>query len=233
MEWVGFVIPLLVGSLPAPGGYSAAVVTLPAVLERWSVAGPLWAVEQDEFLVTVARLPTPDQVGAVVWALVGRSITADDLSLTVADTAEAIEAYLSCDDEDYAPGGLRVAAGDVVIDPGCCVGLDQWRDWLDVVDGKVIDLGHDPDVLLEHRGPVIRLWQDKHQLLPGELPGPSDPYIDIRRDDLPLLLQGVRQDLVGFLAALHRWAHHIVPDSADLLTVAVDRRLRISAPLDV
>ncbi len=155
------------------------------VLERWSGDCPFWAVEQREFLLTVPRLPTPERVGAIVWALIGRNVTDDDLSITVADAAEAIEAYLTSDDEPYAPGGLRVTADDVVIDSGCCVGLDEWRDWLNVVGGQVIDLGHDPDVLLEHHGPVLRLWQDKDQILPQELPGPSERYIEIPRDVLP------------------------------------------------
>ncbi|WP_281419911.1 hypothetical protein [Paractinoplanes toevensis] len=40
--------------------------------------------------------------------------------------------------------------GDVVTHPACCVGLDAWRDWLRVFGGEVIDLGHDPDALVEH-----------------------------------------------------------------------------------
>lgn len=167
-----------------------------------------------------------------MWALIGRNVTVDDMSIIVADPAEAIEAYLTSDDDTYAPGGLRVTDDDGVIDPGCCVGLDEWRDWLGVVGGQVIYLGHDPDVLLEPRGPVLRLWQDKDQLLPGKLPGPSERYIDIPRDALLHLLQGVHQDLAGFLVALREWAQNIVPGLADQLVLAVDRRLQISAPLD-
>ena len=137
-----------------------------------------------------------------MWALIARSVTADDLSITATTAAEAIETYLTCDDEDFAPGGLRVAAGDVFVDPGCCVGLDEWRDWMQVLGGQVIDLGHDPNVLLEHRGPVLRLWRDKDQLLPAELPSPSDQYIDVPCPALPELLRDVHRDLVGFLAAV-------------------------------
>ncbi|HEX5597152.1 MAG TPA: hypothetical protein VFX61_14230 [Micromonosporaceae bacterium] len=203
------------------------------VLERWSVDCPFWIAEQDEFFLPVSRRPTPGRLGATVWALIARSITGEDLSVTATSAAEAIEAYLTCDDEDFAPGGLRITAGDVVIDPGCCVGLDEWRDWLQVLGGQVIDLGHDPNVLVEHRGPVLRLWQDKDQLLPAELPGPGDQHIDIPRKALPGLLREVHRDLVGFLAALHPWARTIVADLADPLTAAVDRRLRISEPLDI
>lgn len=201
------------------------------MLERWSVAQPLWTAEQEQHLIPVMRSPSPEQVGAVMWSLVGRGVTADDLSLVTTDPAEAIEAYLVCDDETYAPGGLRVTSGDVVIDPGRCIGLEEWRDWQRVIDGHVVDLGHDPHVLAEQRGLTIRLWQDKNRLLPGELPGPSDLYVDIPRDALPRLLHAVHQDLIGFLTALDRWARDIVPELADPLTTAVDRRLQISAPL--
>ncbi|MEV0971252.1 hypothetical protein [Microtetraspora glauca] len=208
------------------------MIMMTPVLERWSGDCPFWAVEQGGFLLTVPRLPTPERVGAIVWALIGRNVTDNDLSITVADAAEAIEVYLTSDDEAFAPGGLRVTAGDVVIDPGCCVGLDEWRDWLDVQRGQMIYLGHSPDVLLEQRGPVLRLWQDEDQLRPGELPGLSEQHIDIPCDALPDLLQGVQQDLAGFLLALREWAQGIVPGLADQLVLAVDRRLQISAPLD-
>src|SRR5690242_9520648 len=95
------------------------------VLERWCVVDcPFWAVEQNEFFLPVPQRPTPGQLGAVMWALIGRIVTGDDLSIIPATTAEAIEMYLACDDGDFAPGGLRVTANDVAVDPGCCVGLD-------------------------------------------------------------------------------------------------------------
>ena len=88
-------------------------------------------------------------------------------------------------------------------------------------------------MLLEHRGPVLRLWKDKDHLLPAELPGAGDQYIDIPRDTLLPLLCAVQEDLLGFLAALHAWTQNIAADLAGPLTVAVDRRLHISAPLDI
>ena len=206
------------------------MITLTPVLERWSDC-PFWPVDQPDFFVSVPRRPTSLQVATVVWTLIGRGLTADDLSVSATEPAAAIEEYLTSEDGDFAPGGLRVAAGDVVIDPGCCVGLDEWRDWLRVPGGAVIDLGHDPDVLVEHRGPVVRVWKDKSRLLPGEEPGPGDEHIDVPREALPGLLGAVRDDLAGFLAALRPWAQGVVGELADPLVTAVDRRLRISAPL--
>ncbi|GII02764.1 hypothetical protein [Planobispora takensis] len=150
----------------------------------------------------------------------------------VASTSVVFEAYLSSDDEDYAPGGLRVMAGDVVINSGCCVGLDEWRDWLDVRSGQTIYLGHSPDMLSKHREAVVRIWQDEDQSLSGELTGSPGRHIDIPRDALPDLLRGVHQDLAGFLIAPRQWARDLVPELADQFVAAVDQRLKISDPLD-
>ena len=81
-------------------------------------------------------------------------------------------------------------------------------------------------MLLEHRGPVLRLWKDTKRL------GSEDRYLDLRRDALLPLLHAVHQDLVGFLVALHAWTRDIAAELADPLTDAVDRRLQLSSPLD-
>ncbi|WP_436532791.1 hypothetical protein [Actinoplanes sp. HUAS TT8] len=209
------------------------MITLRPVLERWSADCPFWSAELTDFYITVPRVPTSQQVGAVVWALIGRSVTADDLSITEPDAAEAIQKYLASDDEDFAPGGLQVGSEVVVIDPGCCVGLDEWRDWLRVIDGEVIDLGHDPDPLIEHRGAAVRVWKNSGQLHSGSVRDPGEPHIDISRFALPKLLNEVQQDLAGFLNALHAWVLGIHADLADPLAAAVDRRLQINAPLGI
>ncbi|ASW55734.1 hypothetical protein [Plantactinospora sp. KBS50] len=202
------------------------------VLECGPSDCPFWTVDRPGSFIPIPRLPTPQQVGTVVWTLIARSVTADDLSITATDASEAIERYLTSDEADYAPGGLRISDGDVVLDPGCCVGLDEWRDWLRVLDGEVIYLGHDPDVLVEHRGRVLRVWKDKDQLLPGQPPSPGEQHIDIPCDGLPTLLDAVQRDLVGFLTALHSWVRDFAVELADPFAAAVDRRLLISAPLD-
>ncbi|MEU4160397.1 hypothetical protein [Actinoplanes sp. NPDC026670] len=209
------------------------MITLTPVLERWSADCPFWPAEQTDFYFAVPRMPTLQQVGAVVWTLIGRSVTADDLSITATDAVEAIEKYLACDDGDFAPGGLQMVDDNVVVDPGCCVGLDEWRDWLRVIGGEVIDLGHDPDPLIEHRGPVVRVWKDGGQLPAGSVLGPDEPHIDIPRHILPNLLNAVQQDLAGFLTALRPWVQGIRSDLADPLAAAMDRRLQISEPLGI
>jgi hypothetical protein len=209
------------------------MITLTPVLERWSADCPFWPAEEPDFYSAVPRWPTSQQVGTVMWTLIGRSVTADDLSIIATDAADAIEKYLTGDDGDFAPGGLQVGNGDVVIDPGCCIGLDEWRDWLRVIGGEVIDLGHDPDPLIEHQGSVVRVWKSGGQLPSGPVLDPREPHIDISRYALPKLLGAVQQDLAGFLNALHPWVRGIRSDLADPLAAAVDRRLQVTAPLGI
>ena len=207
------------------------MITLTPVLERWYADCPFWPAESADFHFAVPRRPASHQVGAVVWALIGRSVTADDLAITATDAAEAVDRYLAHDDEDFAPGGLRVGDDDDVIDPGCCIGLDEWRDWLHVIDGEAIYLGHDPDILVEHRGPMVRVGTSGGHLAAGSTPDPARRHVDLPRHALPQLLGAVQQDLAGFLTALHPWARSVRADLADPLVAAVDRRLQISAPL--
>ncbi|GAA2983877.1 MULTISPECIES: hypothetical protein [Streptomyces] len=65
----------------------------------------------------------------------------DDRSLT--DDGEAIRGLLETD-EVIAPGGLcvRDIRNNVTVRPGCCCGLEDWREWLDVADGETLWLGH-------------------------------------------------------------------------------------------
>lgn len=178
------------------------------------------------------------RVAAVAWSLVAQGTNPDREAATGA--VEAVEAFLALDDGSwYASGGLRVASDGVVVDPGCCAELGEWRAWLDVLRGEAIWLGHQPDVVVEHRGPVVRLWQDLDVVAPGSGgpdsagPGSAGPHVDFPRDALPVLLRGVRRDLLGFLDALGVWARDVVPTLADRLVATVDRRLVVSPPLDL
>ncbi|MFD7654514.1 hypothetical protein ACFV4N_11105 [Actinosynnema sp. NPDC059797] len=202
------------------------MVRLIPVLERSFADCPFWPAEGDGFHLVVPRRPSSGQVGALVWALVTWAATDDDGEVVAGDAAEAVARCLAVEGEDdFAAGGLRVVAGDLVLDPGCCVGLDEWRGWLEVAAGGQADLGHDPAVWVEHRGQVVHLsWCHDDDR-------PTGVGLDVPRADLRALLGEVRADLLGFLAALDPWARRAVPGLADRLVAHVDRRLAIGAPL--
>lgn len=200
------------------------MVAMTPVLERSFDDCPSWTVEPGGFHLAVPRSPAPNRVAALAWALVAHGC--DDVD----PGTDPVAAFLASErDNPGAPGGLRVSAGDLVINPGCCSGLEEWREWLDVLDGEEIWLGHSPDVVMEQRGAVVRIRADD-DLVERRRTG---PYVDLPRDALPDLLQGVRRDLLGFLDALGSWARATVPAHADRLVDAVDRRLAISPPLDL
>jgi hypothetical protein len=146
----------------------------------------------------------------------------------VVDLHHLLDQHLLDAEALIAPGGLRfrdVNAG-AEVRPGCCFGLENWRDWQDVVRGESIWLGHDPDAHLEHADGTIQLWQDHHE-------EPVLPTLEIELDDLPGLLTPAQRQLQGFLGRVRDWATGTTPHAADRLVEVLDHNLRISDPLNL
>jgi hypothetical protein len=118
-------------------------------------------------------------------------------------------------------GGLLVrdTVSGVVIEPGCCQGLEDWRDWYGVLDGVHPWLGHSPDPKVEI-GEVVRVWPDCRHA--------DGPACSIPLAELPVHLAVVQQDLAGFLGLVRECAPYGM--GADLAD-AFDEHFRISAPL--
>ncbi|SFR29803.1 hypothetical protein SAMN04488564_121127 [Lentzea waywayandensis] len=119
-------------------------------------------------------------------------------------------------------GGVRLqdTGSGVVIEPGCCAGLEEWRQWLWLLDGERPWLGHSLDPGLEFRADVARLWPDAEDA--------DGPACEIRIAEVRAHLEGVRQDLLGFLELVRRWAPHGLGEQ---LAAAFDEHFHISAPL--
>jgi len=119
-------------------------------------------------------------------------------------------------------GGVRVSdtATGVRIGPGCCAGLESWRDWGDLLDGEVPWLGHSPNPGVEFTQDVVRLWRDEER---RDEPACEIPVVDLRRH-----LEDVRQDLIGFLGLVREWAPY---ELGEPLATAFDEHFHISAPL--
>ncbi|MFI6274991.1 hypothetical protein [Streptomyces sp. NPDC050988] len=124
-----------------------------------------------------------------------------------------------------APGGLRIrdTATGVTAVPGCCCGLENWREWLDLTNGDEPWLGHDPWPRIEHAGAIARLWPDGDR--PEGLP------IELPLAQLPEQLGLVRERLAGFLRAVEAWATSYAPSIADAVVAKLDEDLAVSAPL--
>ncbi|GAA1032058.1 hypothetical protein GCM10009557_29280 [Virgisporangium ochraceum] len=131
-----------------------------------------------------------------------------------------------------APGGLLLADTDTIeIVPGCCCGLEDWRDWaraLHVPESPW--LGHDPTPGMSF-GDRITVWQDTGS--PGnDAPVAGGPHIAVSRAELTGMLAGVDRDLTAFAAVLAAWAARHTGDGA-ALAAGLEAAFAFTAPLEV
>ncbi|OEJ22794.1 hypothetical protein AR457_36655 [Streptomyces agglomeratus] len=122
----------------------------------------------------------------------------------------------------FAAGGLRVmdTRTGVTLLPGCCSGLEDWREWYTVFDGgKPADLGHDPDPLAELHGGTVRLVVDAEQS--------DSPAIELSAIELRHLLDGAERDLTDFHAVAADWLRRHLPDHAHPVSAALARLLAL------
>jgi hypothetical protein len=122
-------------------------------------------------------------------------------------------------------GGLQLSDTEsgVSVDPGCCAGLEDWRDWTEVLAGGGSPwLGHSPDPEIEVVGDLLRVWQDR---------GHDGVHLDLAKASLPALMKDVYADLVGFLAAVADWNERLGsgPRGGDLVQ-EIARLLAITEP---
>ncbi|MFJ7628478.1 hypothetical protein ACIQZN_18495 [Streptomyces sp. NPDC097595] len=129
--------------------------------------------------------------------------------------------------ELFAAGGFRVSdttTGTVFVDPGCCNGLETWRDWLDVLDGTGrAAFGHDPSSAAERVGAVVRLTFD------ADAPDGS-PVIELPVDQVRGLVAGAQRDVRDFLGLAGTWAGQHLPEHATAVTAALARALDLAPP---
>lgn len=124
--------------------------------------------------------------------------------------------------ELFAAGGFRVTdttTDTVYVDPGCCNGLETWRDWLDVLDvtGRA-SFGHDPSSAAERVGDTVRLTLDSHG-------ADGSPVIELPVDQVRRLVAGAQQDLQDFLGLAGTWAERHLPAHSAAVTAALARAL--------
>ncbi|MEU9862566.1 hypothetical protein AB0D99_17010 [Streptomyces sp. NPDC047971] len=122
----------------------------------------------------------------------------------------------------FASGGLQVTdtvTGATLV-PGCCNGLDERADWLDVLDGAGwACFGHDPSPVAERVGDTVRLTVDAE--------ADDSPRIEIPVAELRSLLAGAERDLIDFLDLAAGWAARHLPAHAADVTEALARALAL------
>ncbi|WNI26956.1 hypothetical protein [Streptomyces sp. ITFR-16] len=122
----------------------------------------------------------------------------------------------------FAAGGFRVTdttTGTVFVEPGCCNGLETWRDWLEVLDGSGCSyFGHDPSSVAERVGDMVRLTFDAYGT-------GGSPVIELSVDQVRRLVAGAQQDVQDFVGLAGMWAEQHLPVHAAAVTAALARAL--------
>ncbi|MGW1464532.1 hypothetical protein ACWCPT_09305 [Streptomyces sp. NPDC002308] len=125
----------------------------------------------------------------------------------------------------FAAGGFRVTdttTGAVFVEPGCCNGLETWRDWLEVLDGTgCSSFGHDPSSVAERVGDIVRLTLDAYGT-------DGSPVIELSVDRIRGLVAGAQKDVQDFLSLAGAWAEHHLPAHAAAVTAALARALDLA-----
>ncbi|GGP10805.1 hypothetical protein LDL08_28165 [Nonomuraea glycinis] len=197
------------------------MVIVDVVLETYDAvdftAWPIAEPSSDRLLALSGRMSSVD-VGTAMAVI----FSYNKIPVThAADLTEAhLDQHLAEAEALIAPGGLRFrdTTTDVSIAPGCCFGLENWRDWWDVTRGQEPWLGHDPTPHITHLGQVIRLQQDDG----------DSPSVEITRGELAGLLTTAQQHFSGFLDLARPWATRTTPGLADQLITALDQYFMIT-----
>ena len=123
------------------------------------------------------------------------------------------------------PGGLQSSCGDQEIDPGCCCGLESWREWKQVLEGRSPWLGHDPAPWVELSGSVVQVWSD------GGLGEARDAFsIPFERQRFEAELDRAGKELRTFLTLSAAWAQSAGFSDVDGVCRKLDRCFAISRP---
>ncbi|MET8646158.1 hypothetical protein ABZX69_26535 [Streptomyces sp. NPDC004074] len=208
------------------------MIVVQPVLETYVCEGfALWPVAESEpygFLPLSGALDAAE-VGTAVMRIADCNSIAPENDGRPARPTDPLEGFLHgllTMDALFAPGGLRIfdtATGTTLL-PGCCNGLEERRDWLEVVDGKGwASFGHDPSPLAERHGDIVRLTVDAEH--------DNSAVIEVPVTDLRHLLAGAERDLVGFLQRVAVWAAGRLPDHATPVTSAMSRALDLPTPV--
>ncbi|MFE5997419.1 hypothetical protein ACFQ6C_11110 [Streptomyces sp. NPDC056454] len=196
----------------------------------WPVVEPVRPAaggESPGYLALSGRL-TPAEVGTALMLIAGcngldpGADAGDDRPPRPADPLASFLHGLLTFDDLCAAGDLRVVDNStgVTLLPGCCSGLEDWRDVHKAIDGTgQVFLGHDPGPVVEVSGDSVRLVVDMERS--------DSPAIEVSAAELRRLLDGVGRDLADFLGLVTGWARVHLPDRAEPVTDALARLLAV------
>ncbi|MET7620464.1 hypothetical protein [Streptomyces sp. NPDC005408] len=207
------------------------MIVVQPVLEIYASDGfALWPVAEFETygFLPLSGVLSPAEVGTAVMRIADYNDIdpEDDSPPRPTDPLGAFLHGLLTMDDLLSPGGLRVTdtATGITFLPGCCNGLEEWRDWLEVVDGDGrASFGHDPSPLAERLGSTVQLTVDAEQ--------DDSPVIELPVAELRPLLAGAERDLADFLKLAADWAAQHLPNHVTPVTTALAQALDLPAPV--
>lgn len=178
--------------------------SIEAVVEIGSFDEPApWLVSNNDFFyIRIYSGISDEEIGSVM--LSACLLSSED---TIKETAsETLKAFVS--DEGFVlEGGLFFKENDEIkVGPGCCCGLEDWREWFNVPSGKVdMWTGHDPQSLIEINDGVIKIWNDREEKVENQ-------SIEFTVEEMIEHLDKVEKDLNNFLFRLGQWVKNIAPE---------------------
>jgi hypothetical protein len=189
----------------------------PVVETPWYEGQPPWlwpvaARELFSFMPLSGDMSNED-VGLFFGQLVNyNNIEGDDI--------EALQRCLLDAADIVLPGGVLIRCGDREIDPACCCGLEDWREWEQFLRGGVSPwLGHDPFPWVERAGDVVRVWSDG-----GDEPAPQAFAIEFEHARFAAELRRVETVLQAFAERVGRWAADIGFSDPGAIRRKIERR---------
>jgi rSAM/selenodomain-associated transferase 2 len=130
------------------------------------------------------------------------------------------------------PGGVRASApGAEPVEPGCCCGLETWREWLELEGDPDAQpwLGHDPWGWVERAPGGLLVCSGPDDDSQGGH-GLAERAVFIADADLPRLLARLQADLAAFVVRLRAWATSIDAEAGEALARRFDEAMSITAP---
>lgn len=144
---------------------------------------------------------TDEEIGSVML----KACLSGSNDLVEESASETLKAFIA-NKGFVLSGGLLFTENDKIkVGPGCCCGLENWHEWLEVPSGKhQIWTGHDPESLIEINDGTIKIWQDRDKK-------DEEFSIEFTVDEMNEKLAKVERNLKDFLFRLGQWTKYIEP----------------------
>ena len=161
---------------------------------------------------------TPDALAAFLVALHDYGKEGDEE--TPADLADLVRGLLARE-EQILPGGLIVIKGDYIIEPSCCCGLEDWREWYWALEGDSTPwLGHAPSPGAEPLPSGVLLHTD----MDNEA---EDETLPITYEELAAALEKAEETFNEFSLRLETWLAETAGAEGRILAVKICDWFRI------